>query len=242
MFPTLVAGSAKEALRFGDHALTGEGGVDVQHQRHDREAFGSVPLAPQVLLRPEHRVFRAWLDGRTARAVHVARHGLEHAEREAAGGAARQLRRPRDRRRRRRARVPVVIQQRRAPSDAARVEEPLVGAAVDDDVAVQLELVEPRPLDEERAALVQERLERGEVHDRRIGLDRTKVRIDRRVERKVGAKAHLEVRACASAKLVGEWTQWTDVGTIGDVGCDIWKELDPPCRRDSMDSLETAKP
>ena len=58
-----VAAQQRQVQRLGNHALTGERGVAVQHHRHDREFFGpvgSVALVQHVLLGAhqalEHRV------------------------------------------------------------------------------------------------------------------------------------------------------------------------------------------
>lgn len=45
-----VTTQTRQVQRLGDHALTGERGVTVQHQRHHREAVGAVALVEQVLL------------------------------------------------------------------------------------------------------------------------------------------------------------------------------------------------
>ena len=59
-------------------------------------------------------------------------------------------------------------------------------------------------LDEERAPLVEDRLERREVHDRRIRFDLAEVGIDRRVQREVRPEPVLEIAAGAPADLVVE--------------------------------------
>ena len=120
---------------------------------------------------------------------------VEQTKGKAVRGASSELRRRRDRRRRRRARVTVLTAQRRRAADAARVEQTLIGAAIDDDVAVELELVQPRPLDEEGALLGVEGLERREVEDGRVGFDLAEVGIHRRIERDVGCDAEFQIGA-----------------------------------------------
>ena len=48
-----VPAQQREVQRFGDHALAGERGVAVQHQRHHRVALFAVALVEQVLLGPD---------------------------------------------------------------------------------------------------------------------------------------------------------------------------------------------
>jgi hypothetical protein len=45
-----IAAQQREVQRLGHHALPGERGVTVQHQRHHREPIGSVALVQQILL------------------------------------------------------------------------------------------------------------------------------------------------------------------------------------------------
>ena len=73
---------------------------------------------------------------------------------------------------------------RRWRADASRVEQLRTA-----------ELKDLRAFDEEGAALLESRLERGEVHDRGIDLHLPEVRVDGRIEREVAGEAILEVHA-----------------------------------------------
>ena len=86
----------------------------------------------------------------------------------------------------------------RRPPDPPGVEEDRLGAVEAPEIvrAGAAEVAEDvRPLDEERALLLEERLERGQVDDRRIDFDLAEVGIDRAVERQVAADPVLEVDA-----------------------------------------------
>src|SRR5690606_36902202 len=105
----------------------------VHRSRNDANARVA---AAQVLLCAQNRVVRAGLDRRVVCAVDVSRYRVHHAERESARGPAGQLGRGRDRRGRRRVAIAVLVEQCGRAADAARVEQPLIRVAVDDDVAV----------------------------------------------------------------------------------------------------------
>jgi hypothetical protein len=55
-----VAGQLGQVQRLGDHTLTGEGGVTMQHHRHHGVTAFALALVQQVLLGPnqalQHRV------------------------------------------------------------------------------------------------------------------------------------------------------------------------------------------
>ena len=77
----------------------------------------------------------------------------------------------------------------RRAADAARIEQARAVAVV----AVHVEAEGAGALDEERPPLGEERLERVEVHDRRIGFDLAEVGIDRRGQRQPGRHRVLQV-------------------------------------------------
>ena len=109
--------------------------------------------------------------------------------------------------------VAVESRQLRRAADAARIEQ-VLAAAVVHRVAVDVEAEQPGALDEERAPLLEERLEGAEVEHRGIGLDLAEVRIDRAVQREVGRDAVLEVGPAGEALVAVEPP--SPVGT-GDV-------------------------
>ena len=88
---------------------------------------------------------------------------------------------------------------------AARADAPAVEPARTPDEALTATGQQLVALDEKWAALVEDRLEGGEVHDRRVGLDLAEIRVDRGVERQIRSEPVLEVTADASTDLVVEW-------------------------------------
>src|SRR5690606_28801026 len=93
----------------------------------------------------------------------------------------------------RRGSVAVISTQKRRATDATGIEQPLVRAAVDDDVAVQREAVQPCPFDEERATLTKERLERTQIQHGGICLDLPEIRIHSRIDGYVRRKPQLQI-------------------------------------------------
>jgi hypothetical protein len=92
--------------------------------------------------------------------------------------------------------------------------------------------------DEERAPLLEHVLECREVDDGGVGFHLTVVRIDRRVEREVGAESHLEVAAGPCAVAVGPAL----VGAVGEVRRRVGQQFDAPRRRDALDALQASEP
>ena len=129
-------------------------------------------------------------------------HGIEGADRPAAGRAAGQLRRAEDGRGLRFVDELVhgvtVGRQLRRATDAARAEHRQARHVRAEEAAQPAEAEVPRALDEERPPLVEGGLEVGEIHDGRIDLDLSKVGVHRRGQREVRGEQHASVQADAA--------------------------------------------
>ena len=230
-----------EGRATGVRTLVKEGSRPLIERAIHRGADETDPClaAAQVLLRSHDGVVGARLDGLIGHAVDALGRGVEDAKGETGRGTAGELRRRGDRRRRRRARVAVLVAQRRRAADATRVEQSLVGAAVDDDVAVELELIEARSLDEERPLLGIERLERREIEDGGIRLDLAEVGVDGRVERDVRRQAQLQVGA--GGEILAAAEARVRQCSLHVLGHDVRRQLDPTVGRDVADAVEPAQ-
>jgi hypothetical protein len=104
--------------------------------------------------------------------------------------------------------------------------------------AVDVEAEQPAPGDEERPALVEEGLVRGEVEHGRIGLDLPEVRVDRRVDREVRRDAILEI---ATERPLGA----RRIPVLGDargvLGDDVRHRLESAWRLEIVESREGAE-
>ena len=117
--------------------------------------------------------------------------------------------------------IPVQL---RRTADAARVEGAEPGEVAAEVAARAAEGERGAPSDEERALLVEVRLESGEIQRRRIDLDLTEVGIERRVEREirrdavleVAARAHLAfARSCETGRPGAAYLNWPRVTAYG---------------------------
>src|SRR3989475_4736742 len=91
-----------------------------------------------------------------------------------------------------------------------------------------------RPLDEKGTTLVEERLERSQVHDRGIHLDLAEVGIDRGVEREIGREQEPRVPTDAAVPPVRllEGIGRVAHGDVGRTAHDVGEQLRPAGRRD----------
>src|SRR5258707_8083817 len=98
-----------------------------------------------------------------------------------------------------------------------------------------------RSLDEERAAVLKERLEGGEVHDGRIRLDLTKIRVHGGVQSEVWRNAVLHIRPAghrllaAPGRRAGRSARVRDRCVLGDR---VRHDLEPTERCDVVDAAE----
>src|SRR5207253_5093668 len=129
--------------------------------------------AAEVLLYPHRGVVGGRLHRAVQRSDLPPGDGVQDAYGLATGEAPGQFRRAIDGRCGRGARIAVI--ELRGPPDSPRVEQALAGAAVVYRAAVHVEPKDPRPLHEEGTPLLKERLERGQVEDRRIRFDLSKI-------------------------------------------------------------------
>ena len=168
----------------------------------------------QITRDPAHEVIGQRLDGDirapAVRELHdrplAPCHGIQHADRPPARRAPGELRRSEDSRVVRHvgvgARRERVARRLRRPADASRIEHSKA-RDVRAEIAVEPTETEiPRALDEERAPFGEERFERREIHDGRIDLDLSEIRVDREVEREVRREQHAGVRTEAAVHRV----------------------------------------
>src|SRR5205807_5187385 len=92
-----------------------------------------------------------------------------------------------------RARVAVQAAELWTAADAPRIEQPLPVAV--HGAAIHVEAKDPRPLDEERPPLLEERLERRKVEHAGVRLHLAEVGVDRSVHGEVRGDAVLEIGA-----------------------------------------------
>ena len=202
------------------------------------------PLLPELLLESRHREGAQGGDGdgaldgvRRGRAPgEVERPGIlatgdgeERAHRGPAGESARDLPRPENRRLIRRDDAVGVRPSRRRSPDAPRVE-----------VARAQPLHELATFREEGAALLEDFLERGQVHHRGVRLDLSEVRVDGGVERQARTETDLEVRPHAGLAPRHHARHGTARGRA-QIARHVGQKLDPPAPPYALESGEVAE-
>ena len=118
----------------------------------------------------------------------------------------------------------------RSPADAPRVE-----------VVRSLDPQQLRPLGEERSPLLDDRLERREIHFGRIGLHLPEIGVDRRVHREVRPNAELGVDTNARLGRVAERIARVQLRGLLRVGGHVRQELRWPRRMHALDPGEHAE-
>ena len=142
---------------------------------------------------------------RRGRAAFFARHRGQRCERRVGAEARRQFARPEYRRLARRIRIAESIRKRWTSSDAPGVEQRLRAIRI----AGQGETEQTRALEEEGATLWKKSLEGCQVQHGGIGLDLTEIGIERRVQRDVGRRTELEIRAAGDVGFGAHREAWS---------------------------------
>ena len=174
-----IAGRVEDAVHAGGH-----------------QAERRAPLA-EVAVDSHDRVVGRRFDGAVLTAGHPVRHRIQHPHRPAGRGTAGELGGADDPGRGWCAGVAVLTGQRRRTSDAARIEEPLAGVAVDHGEAVDPEVEQAGAGHEEWSPLAVEGLECREVEFGWVRLDLAEVGVHCGIEGEVAGHPVAKVAAGA---------------------------------------------
>ena len=207
--------------------------VAVDAGKHQSQAGGA---AGKVLRCTDDGIVRRRLDRGTVHASLALGDRVDDADRQSAARAAGQFSRAEDRGRRGRVIIPELARKLRRPPDPSRVEELLVVAV--HRTAVDRELEEAVPFQEEWSVLREEGLERAKIEHGRVGLDLAEVRVGGAGKGEIRRHRDLEVRAGRHVLAAIEPGRSRDRDILGN---EVGRDFGPMGRRERVEPRQFAE-